>query len=40
MAEITLEGVTKRYPDGFEAVKGIDLNVEDGEFMILSLIHI
>jgi multiple sugar transport system ATP-binding protein len=35
MAEITLEGVTKRYPDGFEAVKGIDLNVEDGEFMIL-----
>jgi multiple sugar transport system ATP-binding protein len=35
MAEITLDGVTKRYPDGFEAVKGIDLNVEDGEFMIL-----
>ena len=35
MAEIKLENVTKRYPDGFEAVKGIDLNVEDGEFMIL-----
>jgi multiple sugar transport system ATP-binding protein len=35
MAEITLEGVTKRYPDGFEAVKGIDLAIEDGEFMIL-----
>ena len=35
MAEIKLEGVTKRYPDGFEAVKGIDLDVHDGEFMIL-----
>jgi multiple sugar transport system ATP-binding protein len=35
MAEIKLQGVTKRYPDGFEAVKGIDLSVQDGEFMIL-----
>jgi multiple sugar transport system ATP-binding protein len=35
MAEIELEHVTKRYPDGFEAVKGIDLDVADGEFMIL-----
>jgi multiple sugar transport system ATP-binding protein len=35
MAEIKLAGVTKRYPDGFEAVKGIDLEIEDGEFMIL-----
>src|SRR5205807_253434 len=35
MAEIQLEHVTKRYPDGFEAVKGIDLDVADGEFMIL-----
>jgi multiple sugar transport system ATP-binding protein len=35
MAEIKLDGVTKRYPDGFEAVKGIDLAIEDGEFMIL-----
>jgi multiple sugar transport system ATP-binding protein len=35
MAEIKLENVTKRYPDGFEAVKGIDLDVQDGEFMIL-----
>ena len=25
MAEITLEGLTKRYPDGFEAVKDMDL---------------
>src|SRR3954464_1116137 len=35
MAEITLRGVTKRYPDGFEAVKSIDLDIRDGEFMIL-----
>src|ERR687889_3759 len=35
MAEITLKGVTKRYPDGTEAVKAIDLEIADGEFMIL-----
>src|SRR3954449_11365252 len=35
MAEITLRGVTKRYPDGTEAVKKMNLDIEDGEFMIL-----
>jgi multiple sugar transport system ATP-binding protein len=35
MAEIQLREVTKRYPDGFEAVKAIDLDIGDGEFMIL-----
>jgi multiple sugar transport system ATP-binding protein len=35
MAEIVLEKITKRYPDGFEAVKDMDLEVSDGEFMIL-----
>jgi multiple sugar transport system ATP-binding protein len=35
MAEIQLREVTKRYPDGFEAVRSIDLDVGDGEFMIL-----
>ena len=35
MAEITLRGVTKRYPDGTEAVKQVDLDIADGEFMIL-----
>src|SRR5436190_11665344 len=35
MAEIVLDGVSKRFPDGFEAVKGMDLDVNDGEFMIL-----
>ena len=35
MADIVLDNVTKRYPDGFEAVKAIDLDIADGEFMIL-----
>src|SRR4051794_644574 len=35
MAEIALEDITKRYPDGFEAVKHMDLDVPDGEFIIL-----
>ncbi len=35
MAEITLDSIWKRYPDGFEAVKDVSLDVKDGEFMIL-----
>src|SRR5918998_952111 len=35
MAEIQFKQITKRYPDGFEAVKAIDLDIADGEFMIL-----
>jgi multiple sugar transport system ATP-binding protein len=35
MAEIQFDDVTKRYPDGFEAVKRMNLNVPDGELMIL-----
>jgi multiple sugar transport system ATP-binding protein len=35
VAEIQFKGITKRYPDGFEAVKAIDLDIGDGEFMIL-----
>jgi len=35
MAEIQFNEITKRYPDGFEAVKGMDLEIGDGEFMIL-----
>src|SRR3954464_4133935 len=35
MAEITLNSIWKRYPDGFEAVKNVDLDIGDGEFMIL-----
>ena len=35
MAEIALEHITKRYGDGYEAVKDLNLEIEDGEFMIL-----
>src|SRR4051795_664831 len=35
MAEIKLENVTKRYPDGYEAVKDMSLDIKDGEFVIL-----
>ncbi|MFC5665198.1 ABC transporter ATP-binding protein [Kitasatospora misakiensis] len=35
MAEIVLEGITKRYPDGSVAVRALDLTVADGEFVIL-----
>ena len=35
MAEIVLDGITKVFPDGFEAVKDMDLDIADGEFMIL-----
>jgi multiple sugar transport system ATP-binding protein len=35
MAEIVLDGVKKRFADGFEAVKDMNLEISDGEFMIL-----
>ena len=35
MADIVFDKVTKRYDDGFEAVKSLDLDIQDGEFMIL-----
>src|SRR3954451_16317824 len=35
MAGIELQQVTKRYPDGTEGVKTLDLDINDGEFMIL-----
>jgi multiple sugar transport system ATP-binding protein len=35
MAEITLDNITKRYPDGYEAVRDMSLQIEDGEFVIL-----
>jgi multiple sugar transport system ATP-binding protein len=35
MSQIELRDITKRYPDGFEAVKHMDLDIHDGEFMIL-----
>jgi multiple sugar transport system ATP-binding protein len=35
MAEIEFDDVVKRYPDGFEAVKHMNLTINDGEFVIL-----
>jgi multiple sugar transport system ATP-binding protein len=35
MAEIVLNGITKVFADGYEAVKDVSLEISDGEFMIL-----
>jgi multiple sugar transport system ATP-binding protein len=35
MAEIVLDKVTKRYPDGALAVQDVDVEIADGEFIIL-----
>src|SRR5919197_218036 len=35
MAEIVLDKVTKRYPDGALAVSEVDIQIADGEFIIL-----
>ena len=35
MSFLRLVGLKKRFPDGTEAVKGLDLSVEEGEFMVL-----
>jgi multiple sugar transport system ATP-binding protein len=35
VAEISLKGITKRYPDGTAAVNAVDLEIADGEFVIL-----
>lgn len=34
MAKVVLKGVEKEYPNGFKAVHGISLDIEDGEFMV------
>ena len=35
MAGVTLRNVTKAYPNGFQAIKGIDFVVGDGQFCVL-----
>jgi len=35
MASVTLKGLKKVYPNGFEAVRGVDLSIADGELMVL-----
>ena len=34
MAQVVLDDVTKVFPDGTEAVSGVDLSIDDGEFMV------
>jgi multiple sugar transport system ATP-binding protein len=35
MASISLESVSKVYPNGYEAIKGLDLAIDDGELMVV-----
>src|SRR3984885_5368417 len=35
MASVTLQNVSKTYPGGFEAIKGVGLEVADGQFCVL-----
>ena len=35
MTSVSLEKVSKVYPNGFEAVTGLDLDISDGEFMVV-----
>ena len=32
---LDIEGLTKNYSDGFQALKGIDLHVREGDFFAL-----
>ena len=35
MATVELEDVKKVYPNGYEAVHGLDLDIDEGELMVL-----
>jgi ABC-type Fe3+/spermidine/putrescine transport system ATPase subunit len=35
MAAISLRGISKTYDNGFQAVRSIDLDIADQEFMVL-----
>ena len=35
MAEISITELVKEYPNGFQAIRGVDLELGDGEFMVL-----
>jgi multiple sugar transport system ATP-binding protein len=35
MASVTLSGVRKVFPNGFQAIRGLDLEIGDGEFIVL-----
>ena len=35
MASLTLKNICKTFPNGTEVLKGIDIAVDDGQFLIL-----
>ncbi|MDP6707884.1 MAG: sn-glycerol-3-phosphate import ATP-binding protein UgpC [Alphaproteobacteria bacterium] len=35
MSEVSMHGVEKVYPNGFKAIHGIDVEIADGEFLVL-----
>ncbi|SAK90181.1 sugar ABC transporter ATPase [Caballeronia pedi] len=35
MASLSIENVHKRYPNGADVLKGVDIEIDDGEFLIL-----
>ncbi|HKK31044.1 MAG TPA: sn-glycerol-3-phosphate import ATP-binding protein UgpC [Alphaproteobacteria bacterium] len=35
MAEVSIRNVTKVYPNGFQAIHGVDVDIEDSEFLVL-----
>ena len=35
MADVVLDQITKIYDNGFEAVSAVDLDIADGEFLVL-----
>jgi multiple sugar transport system ATP-binding protein len=35
MASLSIENVRKRYPNGADVLKGVDIDIDDGEFLIL-----
>ena len=35
MARVRLDNVEKTYPNGFKAIHGVDVDIADGEFIVL-----
>ncbi|MCB2099249.1 MAG: ATP-binding cassette domain-containing protein, partial [Rhodobacterales bacterium] len=35
MARVELANVKKTYPNGFKAIHGVDMDIRDGEFVVL-----
>ena len=35
MSTLSMLNLQKTYPNGFEAVPGLDLHIDDGEFLVL-----